>query len=166
MRASGTMIASGSLVVTNKTPQLGDINFVRPLTGSSDEFLTLFRGDQPGTTVIKSKAASLGDPDKGFSGLGFQGSQRVIDNNNLDDLFKAHSDSSAGSPFISLTSDRRVADFFAGPNGVVNEFKIPTNRATFNPHNNFSVPAGLNGSLIPESEFLVPNYIRPSEFVK
>jgi hypothetical protein len=28
------------------------------------------------------------------------------------------------------------------------------------------VPAGLSSSLVPESEFLIPNYIRPSEIVR
>jgi hypothetical protein len=28
------------------------------------------------------------------------------------------------------------------------------------------VPAGPGGSLVPESEFLVPNYIRPGEIVR
>lgn len=82
-------------------------------------------------------------------------------------MFQAHAVDSANpaSPFISLTADRRVAEFFAGPNGVVNEFRIPLNRATFNQFNDLHVPAGPSGGMIPEAEFLVPNYIRPSEFV-
>ena len=125
----------------------------------TDNFVTVFRGDQPGTTVIKSHAAREG---------GFAHSQRLIDEGDLDELFQAHAldSSNPASPFISTTSDRRVAEFFAGPDGVVNEFQIPTSRATPNPHNNMVVPAGPNGQLIPESEFLVPNYIRPSEFVR
>ena len=125
---------------------------------NSDQFVTLFRGDRPGTTVIKSPAAQVG---------GYAESQSLIDEGNLDDLFSAHAaDSwSPPSPFISLTSDRQVAEYFAGPNGVVNEFSVPLSRATSNPFNNFVVPAGPGGSLIPEAEYLVPNYLRPSEFI-
>ncbi len=126
---------------------------------AADDFITVFRGDRPGTTVIKSNAARQ---------QGYAGSQRLIDEGNLDDLFRAHAADSASpaSPFISTTTDRRVAEFFAGPNGVVNEFRIPRSRATPNPFNDFQVPAGPGGSLIPEAEFLVPNYIRPSEFLR
>ena len=124
----------------------------------ADDIITVFRGDRPGTNVIKSKAAREG---------GYAHSQRVIDEGNLDDLFFRHQNSSdlPPSPFISATTDRRVAEFFAGPNGVVNEFRIPRSRATPNPFNNKLVP-GPDGRLIPESEFLVPNYIRLSEFLR
>ena len=127
--------------------------------GAADDFVTVFRGDRPNTTVIKSHAAREG---------GYAHSQRLIDEGNLDDLFRGHAadSSNPASPFISTTTDRRVAEFFAGPNGVVNEFRIPLNRATPNNFNNLHVPAGPGGRLIPESEFLVPNYIRPSEFIR
>ena len=70
------------------------------------------------------------------------------------------------SPFISTTTDRRVAEFFAGKDGVVNEFEIPSNRIIQNPYNHMHVPAGKGDDLISESEWLVPNYIKRSEFVK
>ncbi|QEG16147.1 polymorphic toxin-type HINT domain-containing protein [Gimesia maris] len=125
---------------------------------SNCDFITVFRGGRPGTRVIKSHAARE---------QGYAGSQRLIDEGDLDDLFRAHAaDSrSPASPFISVTTDRRVAEFFAGPDGVINEFRIPISRAKPNRFNNLHVPAGPDGSLIPELEFLVPNYIRPSEFV-
>jgi hypothetical protein len=137
----------------------GSVSASEPIgTGRADEFVTLFRGDRPGTTIIKSYAARES---------GYLGSQRLIDEGNLDDLFKAHAIDSRSPPssFISLTSDRRVAEYFAGPNGVVNEFKIPLTRAAPNPFNKLTVPAGSGGSRISEAEYLVPNYIRPSEFV-
>jgi hypothetical protein len=125
---------------------------------NADDFVTVFRGDSPGTTVFKSHAARE---------YGYSGSKRLIDEGNLDDLFLAHAADSSRppSPFISVTTDRRVAEFFAGQNGVVNEFRIPFSRATPNGFNNMVVPAGPGGSLIRESELLVPHYIRPSEFV-
>jgi hypothetical protein len=120
--------------------------------------LTLYRGDAPGTTIIKSQAAHQ---------YGYAGSQSIIDRGNLDELLQSHAldSSNPPSPFISLTTDPAVAEYFAGPSGVVNEFQIPVTRAIQNPYNNFHVPAGPDGALVPESEFLVPNYIRPSEFV-
>jgi hypothetical protein len=125
---------------------------------SAGETVTLYRGDAPGTTVIKSQAAQQ---------HGYAGSQTIIDSGNLDDLLQSHAldSSNPPSPFISLTTDPAVAEYFAGPDGVVNEFQIPVGRAIPNPYNNFVVPAGPGGALVPESEFLVPNYIRPSEFV-
>jgi hypothetical protein len=136
--------------------------WVDPLGLSCDkskDFITVYRGDQPGTKVIKSKAASQ---------EGYRYSQKLIDKGNLDDLLKAHANDSSNpaSPFISVTTDRRVAEHFAGPDGIVNEFRIPRNRIIQNIHNDMFVPAGSGGSLISESEWLVPNYIRPSEFVR
>ncbi len=126
---------------------------------NAPEFVTVFRGDRVGTTIIKSNAAREG---------GYASSQRIIDSNNLDDLFRSHAldSSSPPSSFISVTTDLSVARFFAGPSGVVNEFRIPVSRATPNPLNNYVVPAGPSGRLVPEAELLVPNYIRPSEFVR
>lgn len=110
----------GRFVVANSAP-IG--------AGSADEFVTLFRGDRPGTSIIKSYAAREN---------GYLGSQRLIDEGNLDDLFSAHAidSKSPASPFISLTTDRRVAEYFTGPNGVVNEFRVPLTRAAPNPFNN------------------------------
>jgi YD repeat-containing protein len=134
-------------------------NVVDGLKAGAPEFVTVFRGDRAGTTVIKSHAASE---------VGYAGSQRIIDSNNLDDLFRSHAvdSTSPPSPFISVTTDPEVARHFAGATGVVNEFRIPLSRATPNPFNNLHVPAGPGGQLRPEQEYLVPNYIRPSEFVR
>lgn len=125
---------------------------------AAPDTLTLYRGDAPGTTIIKSHAARE---------YGYAGSQSIIDKGNLDELLQSHAldSSSPPSPFISLTTDPAVAKYFAGPDGAVNEFRISVTRAIRNPYNNLYVPAGPNGALVPESEFLVPNYIRPSEFV-
>jgi RHS repeat-associated protein len=122
-------------------------------------FRTVYRGDPAGVNVIKSYAAREG---------GYAHSSELIRTGNLDELMSAHAFDSRNpaSPFISVTSDPAVARYFAGPNGVVREFRIPLNRALPNPQNNLFVPAGPGGSLIPEAEFLVPNYIRPSEIVR
>ena len=107
----------------------------------------MFRGDRAGTTIIKSNAAREG---------GYASSQRIIDSNNLDDLFQSHAldSSSPASPFISVTTDPNVARYFAGPNGIVNEVRIPVSRATSNPFNNYVVPAGPGGQLVPEASMM------------
>jgi RHS repeat-associated protein len=127
--------------------------------GNGDKFMTLYRGEQANTTVMKSYAARQ---------QGYAYSQNLIRNGSINDLMQAHSLNSAkpASPFISATTDANVARFFAGPNGVVYQLQVPVNRAMMNPFNNMLVPAGPGGSLVPESEFLIPNYIRPSEIVK
>ena len=124
-----------------------------------DEFLTLYRGEQAGTSVMKSYAAREG---------GYAYSQNIIRNSSLDDLMRSHAFDSANpaSPFISTTADPGVARFFAGPNGVVHELQVPANRAIQNLFNDMMVPAGPGGRLVPESEFLIPNYIRPSEIIR
>lgn len=65
------------------------------------------------------------------------------------------------SPFISVTSDPKIARYFAGPNGIVHTLRVPVSRAFFNKFNNYVIP-GIGH----EAEFLIPNYIRPSEFIK
>jgi hypothetical protein len=132
---------------------------VAAAANGADDYITVFRGDRVGTTVIKSKAAQQ---------EGYRYSQELIDKGNLDELLTAHALDSGNpaSSFISVTTDRRVAQFFAGNKGIVNEFRIPRFRIVENIHNNMVVPAGPSGTLISESEWLVPNYIRPSEFVR
>ncbi|EDM26743.1 hypothetical protein LNTAR_18890 [Lentisphaera araneosa HTCC2155] len=121
--------------------------------------VVLYRGDQPGTTEIQSYVARK---------HGLKESQKVIDSNGINELFRLHAIDSTHplSPFISLTTDKRVAQFFAGKKGVVNTFRIHKNRAKFNPYNKLHVPGGPKGQLIHEAEWLVPNQVLPSEFVK
>jgi RHS repeat-associated protein len=135
------------------------IGFVASGFSNSSKTLILYRGEQEGVSVMKSYASKKG---------GYEYSKNLIKNGNMDDLMSQHafSSTSPASPFISVTSNKNVARFFAGPNGVVHELRIPANRAIFNTFNKMLVPAGKNGSLIRESEFLVPNYIRPSEIFR
>jgi len=82
---------------------------------------------------------------------------------------RAHSRSSTNpysSPFLSVTTDPRVARYHAGSDGIVNKLRIPRNRVSPNNFYNISVPGGPRGSMISESEWLVPNYIRLSEIIK
>lgn len=118
---------------------------------------TFYRGDQAGTSIIKSYASRVG---------GYEHSRQVLANGNLNNLMKAHSNSSSTppSPFVSVTTDPQVARFFAGPDDIVNKFQIPLSRVVQNTYNNFVVPAGTNGKFILENEWLVPHYIRLSEF--
>ncbi|MEZ4776128.1 MAG: DUF6443 domain-containing protein [Bacteroidia bacterium] len=119
----------------------------------TERFLILYRGDATPSRVIKSYAAKDG---------GYLHSQKIIENSNLDDLMKAHAENSFNpkSPLISLTDDPEVARYFAGPKGTVHVLRIPESRVIKNPYNNYSIPTGQS-----EAEYLVPNYIRLSEFV-
>jgi hypothetical protein len=117
-------------------------------------YITLYRGERPNASrVMKSYAAREG---------GYAYSQDLIKKGNMTDLMIAHAKDSRdpASPFISLTSDPRVAEYFAGEGGTIFTLRISNNRATFNIYNNFMIKGG-----IPESEYLVPNYIRLSEIV-
>lgn len=120
---------------------------------SVENYLILYRGDATASKVIKSYAAKE---------VGYAKAQEIIENSNLDDLMMAHAQNSRlnSSPLISLTSDPVVAQHFAGPKGTVHVLRIPESRVIKNPYNNFRIPGGIS-----ESEYLVPNYIRLSEFV-
>lgn len=100
--------------------------------------------------------------------MGDAHSQSLIENGDINELMKAHALDSANpaSPFISTTTDPNVARFFAGPDGIVYQLRVPATRALRNTINNMLVPAGEAGSLVPESEYLIPNYIRPSEIMR
>lgn len=127
-----------------------------------DDFITLFRGDRTSVTEFRSRAAQ---------NRGFAESQGIIDAGDLDDLFIRHAAEppKVNTPFISLTDDPRVAEFFATRGGtqagVVHTIRVPRHRVRFNSHNQFSVEAGPGGSLIPESEFLIPNRVRADEII-
>jgi len=49
---------------------------------------------------------------------------------------------------------------------MVRELRIPASRVLPNSYNNMVVPAGPGGALLPEAEYLIPNYIRPSEIIR
>jgi RHS repeat-associated protein len=120
-----------------------------------DDSLTLYRGYNTNSVqALKSNAAKEG---------GYTYSQYLIDIGDVDQLMANHAKNSANpsSPYVSVTTDPRVAKFFAGDDGYVFELQIPKNRAIRNPHNNYVIPGG-----IPENEWLVPNYIKLSELRK
>jgi len=114
----------------------------------------LYRGEQSASSVIKSYAAKEG---------GYAHSQSLISSGSLDDLMRSHAFDSRNpaSPFISTTSNPAIARYFAGPNGFVHTLRVPVNRAIFNKFNNYVIP-GIGS----EAEYLIPNYIRPSEFIR
>ncbi len=124
----------------------------------AEDFLILYRGDRAGLSYMKSYAARKG---------GYAYSKSLIQNEDLADLMIRHAVSSEkyGSPFISTTSDIRVARAFAGETGTVYTLKIPKNRAIFNTYNKMELDIAPNIS-IPEMEYLIPNYIKPSEIIK
>lgn len=121
------------------------------------EFVPVFRGDRAGTTIIKSNAARE---------RGYIGSQRIIDSNDIDDLFRNHAldSSSPPSPFISVATDPAVARYFAEPNAVVNEFRTPISRATPNPVNGYVVLAGPGGRLVPERHSALTSFLNRPKF--
>jgi hypothetical protein len=88
-----------------------------------------------------------------------------------DMLMKQHARDSVTppSPYISVTSDPRVAEYFATnggtTSGVVYTLKVKCGRGKQNKFNSLAVPAGPSGKLISEAEWLIPGYIRPSEVV-
>jgi RHS repeat-associated protein len=126
---------------------------VKSIASAKPGPIILYRGENSAQTVFKSYAARKG---------GYAYSKSLIKNGNLDDLFQSHAFDSMdpASPFISTTSNPKIARHFAGPNGIVYKFEIPYERATFNRFNTYEIP-----SIGPEAEYLVPNYIRPSEII-
>ncbi|MEZ4824834.1 MAG: DUF6443 domain-containing protein [Bacteroidia bacterium] len=116
-------------------------------------FIILYRGQESASKVIKSYAAQEN---------GYAYSQKIIETSNLDDLMMKHAlDSRTNkSPFISASIDPAVAEHFAGPTGTVHVLRVPVSRAIPNPHNSFTIPGGAS-----EAEYLIPNYIRLSEFI-
>lgn len=121
------------------------------LVYNADEFITLYRGDYSGFTEFRSRAAR---------NTSFAESQRLIDEGDLDELMKRHAARrpKVNTPFISLTDDFSVAEFFATQGGTtvgtVYTIRVPRTRAKFNPFNEFD-----------EREFLVPNRIKGSEII-
>jgi hypothetical protein len=75
-------------------------------------------------------------------------------------LMQEHLRDSSYSPFISLTTDYRVAQYFAGSSGQVYEIRLPKGKAFPNVYNSLKLP----GTDIEENEWLVPLHI-PSENV-
>ncbi|MDX2247947.1 MAG: DUF6443 domain-containing protein [Bacteroidia bacterium] len=117
-----------------------------------EEFMIFYRGDANGSPIITSHAVKKG---------GYAYSKSLIENGDLETLMKkhaAHSEASV-SPFISITTDIGIARHFAGPNGTIHVLRIPKSRAIPNIYNKYSVEG------VSESEYLIPNYIRPSEII-
>jgi RHS repeat-associated protein len=104
-----------------------------------------YRGDQAGLTSFQSYAAQAG---------GIENSEAVLANGNLNELMANHAIDSANpaSPFISVTTDPAVARQFAGPQGTVYQIQLPPGQAILNTMNP-----------LPESEWLVPHQILPSQ---
>ena len=88
-----------------------------------------------------------------------------------DAVMKQHAHDSVAppSPYISVTSDPRVAEYFATDggtsSGVVYTLKVKCGRARQNKFNNLAVPAGPGGKLLSEAEWLIPAYIRPGKVI-
>lgn len=112
--------------------------------------LTFYRGDSINTKVLKSHAAQEN---------GYAFSQDLLDSGDIDQLMIYHANDSTNplSPFVGMSSDRRVADYFAGEDGYIYELLIPSSRVTRNPHNNVFIPGGIL-----ENEWLARNYINPN----
>jgi len=127
-------------------------------------YRTLYRGGPDSTKALKSHGAN---------DTGYAGASENIRNGNMHTMLKNHAiDSKAfKSPLISLTTDIRVARYFATAGGtrtgVVYKLRIPCGDVVKNKHNNLGVPAGPNGELISESEWALKRpYIRPNEIIR
>ena len=150
----------GTVAVASKaTMACGEAAAASGAASTVDDPMTFYRGDRAGTTFIKSRAAQE---------KGYEFADQLLKHGDWDDLMRAHSlsNTKGGSPFLSVTTDPRVARYHAGPEGIVNKLRIPRNRVSPNNFYNISVPGGPRGSMISESEWLVPNYIRLSEIIK
>jgi hypothetical protein len=118
--------------------------WIDPLGLAAKTPQVFFRGDQSNLTSIESHAVKQG---------GLTHSENILKAGDRDELMRLHANSSRdpASPFISVTSDRQVAEFFADQNGSVYKLEIPPGRAVQNP---FGIPD--------ESEWLVEHFIPPS----
>ena len=75
-------------------------------------------------------------------------------------LMSNHAGGEEESPYISLTTDIRVAKHFANSTGEVYKIYLPKGMAFHNPYNTINLP---NTNIL-ESEWLVPLHI-PSKYV-
>jgi len=141
---SGDPAFSGEVFGLDRLPQ-GQMWAPDVTTAAENAPLTFYRGDEAGLTEFQSHAAQTG---------GQANSEAVLGNGDLNDLMLQHAIDSRNppSPFISVTTDPNMAQLFAGPTGSVYQLDLAPGRAILNPFN----PQ-------PESEYLVPHYISPSE---
>jgi RHS repeat-associated protein len=137
-------------------------NWVDPL-GLTKCHMTLYRGGPENASFFKSHAANQ---------QGYAKANETLKNGNMNDLMTKHALDSKkfASPMISLTTDPRVAEYFATAggtrSGTVHTLKVPCDEVVENKLNNMVVPAGPNGSLISEQEWLLKRpYIKPSEVI-
>lgn len=152
----GCLVDAASCAATLSIP-----GSAAPYTNASEsnELLTFYRGDEDGMEEFLSYATRSKN---------LEYSQSLIDSSDLDDLFLKHAHNSARppSPFVSVTSDIRVATHFAeqAENGAVYEVSIPSNLAKFNQYNDFYIE--WRGLKLPENEWLVPNHIPKNSIIK
>ncbi|UIP21724.1 LysM peptidoglycan-binding domain-containing protein [Achromobacter deleyi] len=167
LRGSVTAIADTAVERTalrlSAKPYSGDVfapEFVGPV-----KYETFFRGDAAQRTeFFSSMAAEKGLPQT-------QGYLNSLENDTWALRAKNHSIYNDGSPFVSVSNDRRVAEYFARGDlqnqaGWVTEFRVPSgNQAKafkYNWQSQFNSPNGVNRGLgLPEGEFLAPGYIDP-----
>ena len=122
---------------------------------------TLYRGDsRDGSSIMKSHGATK---------YGYAEANARIELGDMKSMMKDHAQDSYQffSPFISLTSNPKVAEYFATNGGTrsgyVYEFKIPCSRVIENIYNRKAV--FIDGKYINENEWLVKNYIKKSEII-
>ncbi|WP_428240556.1 hypothetical protein [Gynuella sp.] len=106
---------------------------------------TFYRGDVPGKTEFWAHESG---------GYG----KWLLEDNPKEYLMQQHAMDSSSSPYISLTTDIRVAEHFSS--GQVYVITLPIGMAFPNPYNTVTLP----GTIISESEWLVPLHI-PSKYV-
>ncbi len=118
-----------------------------------------YRGDRD-LTFMKSHAAHI---------VGYAEANKKMNGKNQAKLMKDHAEHSLDnvSPFVSVTTNTKVAEYFATNggerSGYVYTLKIPCDRVIKNSYNSKAVY--VNGKYIDEDEWLVKNYIKPSEIV-
>jgi RHS repeat-associated protein len=133
------------------------------LTSKGGCYGTFYRGDsRGGVSWMRSHGARSS---------GYLSAVQQTERLNQDGVMKQHAFDSVtpASPYISVTTDPKVAEFFAtnggSTTGTVYTLKIKCGRAKQNKFNRMMVPAGTGGKMTSEAEWLVPAYIKPSEVV-
>ncbi len=131
----------------------GLLEHLTKLSGNGQKCETFYRGDDPWLNEFWADAV------KQYANRsnGVKNAETILNKVVWDSLYSAHADSSQNSPFISITTNKAIAEIFAGDFGEVYKITLPHGVAIPNPYS-----GKIDG--VPENEYLVPIHI-PSQYV-
>ena len=140
---------SGSVGRIDNAPATNPGGTATSAVTDTTSYVTLYRADATAPTQFVSKLAQTEGIDASNAAI-----SQAESRGSVSSLFEDHALNSGGSPYISLTTSREVAESFArGPDGTqagfVTEFRLPANFAEPNFEN-------LNSL---EREYLAPTSI-------